>query len=960
MLQRLLRHHGALVFAMLLFTLVFSRALSAQSDAGAGALRGEINEADGKAAANATVTVRNAETGYVRELQSNARGEFDAQALPVGRYFVQAVLGEFKSDEVEAIVTVGRTHTMALALKASNQDAGTKEVTVQTQTMVMTTDSPIDTHDVSSSSSVYLRSILTAPIRGRSFPDFVQLTPDIYQESDRNGLVISGQRSINSYVALDGADFNDPLQGNQRGGNDPVFFFPLAAVREFQVVRSGLDAEVGRTNAGFVNAVTKSGTNDWHGEGFYMNRNSDLTSPDAFGNPAMTMQHQFGGALGGHIKKDRTFFFVAAEQNFLTLPFVVQFQPQPAGVTLPASLASLQGDKEGTNNTTSAFARLDHSLTSKHMLNLDLLYVNLDAKNFALSPRTNDTAESTNFDRQGSSAAVKASLVSALNSAWLNELRGQFATDYRFEQPNAASSMIVITGVGTLGTEVTHPRLFDNKRYEATDNVSVTTGGHSIRFGVDSNVTPSRQQREQLMAGRYDFKSLADFNAGKIARYRGVVATNGDPNSLIYDASQQELGLFIQDKFRLARNLMVNAGFRWDGQWNPQPPNPNPAFPQTQHIPNDLKMWQPRLGLAWDPKGHGTTVIRASAGLYDARTPANLFQRMFTDNNLTTATLDSKFDKTVLNFVKFPNTLAFLPAGVKPAPNKVVGFSPSFENPRSFQASASVETAIGETWAISGGYTRNSTWSLQRRLDQNLFPATFDVTGMPIFPTVRPKPSIGPLSINESEAHSRYDAFDFTVNKRMSHHLQFQAGYTLAWNRDNESGERVFNREDALDPLLPELDAGPSKNDIRHNLRLSGILDLPHGFTVSAITMNRSAAPFTPTIGFDTQNDGNDDNDRAIINGHVAGRNSMRGAPFSDLDMRILKSFRTGERSRLETFAEFFNVTHNANRYYGPDSVSLFGTPTAPNPTAGQALFAPLTTRFGGPRQVQMGARFSF
>jgi carboxypeptidase family protein len=960
MFDSLLRRHRALGLAVLFYILIFSRLLYAQSDAGAGALRGEVSSADGKAAANATVSVRNAETGYARELQSNAHGEFDAQALPVGRYFVQATQGEFKSDEVEAIVTVGRTHTMALALKAANQDVGNKEVTVQTQTMVMTTDSPIDTRDVSSSSSVYLRSITNAPIRGRSFPDFVQLTPDIYQESDRNGLVISGQRSINSYVALDGADFNDPLQGNQRGGNDPVFFFPLAAVREFQVVRSGLDAEVGRTNAGFVNAVTKSGTNDWHGEGFYMNRNSDLTSPDAFGNPAMDMQHQFGGALGGHIKKDRTFFFVAAEQNFLTLPFVVQFQPQPAGVTLPASLASLQGSKEGTNNTTSAFARLDHSLTSKNMLNLDLLYVNLDAKDFALSPRTNDTAESTNFDRQGSSAAVKGSLVSALNSSWLNELRGQFATDYRFEQPNAASAMIVITGVGTLGTEVTHPRLFDNKRYEVTDNVSVTKGSHSIRFGVDSNITPSRQQREQLMAGRYDFKSLADFNAGKIARYRGVVATSGDPNSLIYDASQQELGLFIQDKFRLARNLMVNAGFRWDGQWNPQPPNPNPAFPQTQHIPNDLKMWQPRLGLSWDPKGHGTTVIRASAGLYDARTPANLFQRMFTDNNLTTAALDSKFDKTVLNFVQFPNTLAFLPAGVKPAPAKVVGFSPSFENPRSFQASASIETAIGDTWSVSGGYTRNSTWSLQRRLDQNLFPATFDATGMPIFPTVRPNPSIGPLSINESEAHSRYDAFDFTVNKRLSHRLQFQAGYTLAWNQDNESGERVFNREDALDPLLPELDAGPSKNDIRHNLRLSGILDLPHGFTVSAITLNRSAAPFTPVIGFDTQNDGNDDNDRAIINGHVAGRNSMRGAPFSDLDMRILKSFRTGERTRLETFAEFFNVTHNSNRYYGPDSVSLYGTPTAPNPTAGQALFAPLTTRFGGPRQVQMGARFSF
>ena len=150
------------------------------------------------------------------------------------------------------------------------------------------------------------------------------------------------------------------------------------------------------------------------------------------------MQHQFGGALGGHLKKDRTFFFVAAEQNFLNLPFTVQFQPQPAGVTLPASLLALQGEREGTNNVTSAFGRLDHSLTSKHMLNVDFLYANLDAKNFALSPRTNDISEGTNFDRQGSSAAVKVSLVSAFSSSLLNELRGQYATDYRFEAAECA------------------------------------------------------------------------------------------------------------------------------------------------------------------------------------------------------------------------------------------------------------------------------------------------------------------------------------------------------------------------------------------------------------------------------------------------------------------------------------------------------------------------------------------
>ena len=173
---------------------------------------------------------------------------------------------------------------------------------------------------------------------------------------------------------------------------------------------------------------------------------------------------------------------------------------------------------------------------------------------------------------------------------------------------------------------------------------------------------------------------------------------------------------------------MVNAGFRWDGQWNPQPPNPNPAVAQTQRIPNDLAMWQPRLGLSWDPKGHGTTVIRASAGLYDARTPANLFQRMFTDNGLTTAVLDSKFDKTVLNFVQFPNTLSTIPAGVKPAPAKVGRFltrvsrirvpsrpAPAWKPPSAMHGRYRADTPATQPGACSAGWTKTSS---RQRLTQ--------------------------------------------------------------------------------------------------------------------------------------------------------------------------------------------------------------------------------------------------
>jgi hypothetical protein len=447
--------------------------------------------------------------------------------------------------------------------------------------------------------------------------------------------------------------------------------------------------------------------------------------------------------------------------------------------------------------------------------------------------------------------------------------------------------------------------------------------------------------------------------AGKISRYRQTVPT-GSQGGLVYHGTQQELAFYLQDKVSVLPNLTLTAGLRWEGQWNPQSDNPNPAFPATTKIPNDLNQWQPRLGLAWDPKNNGKTVIRLSSGLYDARTPGILLQRIFTDNNLTTAVLDSKVDPNLLTVVLLPNPLQKVPAGIKLAPPKVVGIDPNFRNPRSFQASLSIETAVAENYVLSLSYTRNATWALQRRFDTNLFAPTYDATGMPIFPKVRPNPAIGPYSINQSRSHSTYDGIDLTVERRMAKRFQLSAGYTLAWNRDDDTQERVFDREPVLDPFNPGLENAWSKNDIRHNFRLSGTTDLPHGFSVTGITLAHSGLPFTPVIGFDTQNDGNDINDRAIINNSVAGRNSMRMDAFLDVDLRVQKTFRLGERSSLRVMADFLNATNSPNKNYGPDSVSNYGTAANPNPTAGQPLFAPLTTRFGGARQMQVGARIVF
>ena len=920
----------------------------AQSESGGASLEGEVLGPNRKAVRNASVRITATATGYTRTVATRADGTFVAPMLPVGHYVVEATATGFLAGRRDDItLRVGTTYSVGIDLKA----VGGEQITVSTETGL------IDQADPAGSLTIDPRSISDLPARGRNFPDFILLTPSVIQESDRFGLVISGQRSINSNVSVDGADFNDPLQGNQRGGNEGVFFFPQAAVEEFQVVRAGATASVGRTAAGFVNVVTKSGTNAVHGELFYFNRNRRLTGTDAFGRSLDNQQNQFGGAFGGPIAADRAHFFVAAEQNLLRVPFVTQFQAQPAGVTVPAALAALEGEHHGTNNPSAVFARLDVGLSSAHRLNVQYTYSRLRGENFNFDSPPIDQAEETNYLRTTVSYGAKATLASTIGTSLLNELTAQYGTDNRLEQPNLSRPLIVIAGFGTIGGDGARPRVFEAARYQVADNLNVMLERHRVRFGFDVNVTPARQKRESNIQGRYDFSSLADYQAGRINRYRQTLPAF-DAADLFYDAEQRELGFYAQDRATFGA-VTVDAGLRWDGQWNPVSPRPNAAVPETAKIPDDLQMWQPRLGLAWSPHGRGRTVFRATAGIYAARTPANLFQRVFTDNGIATAAIDSRFDRSVLGYLTFPNALALLPPGVKVAPPQIVGFDPSFQNPRAKQVAGGVEHQIGKAVAASLDYVYISTDHLQRRLDRNLFAPTIDATGMPIFPKTRPNPTIANLSINESTAKSRYQAVVTSLQARYGR-LNAQATYTLAWNKDDDSNERTFNRETALNPLDLSPEYTWAKQDARHTVSVSGVADLPGGFAFGVVLLARSALPYTAVIGFDTQNDGNDVNDRAIIDGRVTGRNAFRQPSFFDLDLRLVKGFHLGGSGRLDLIAELFNTTAAPNKTFGADAVSNFGTPQAPVASAGQPLFAPTTARYGGPRQLQLGARVTF
>lgn len=981
---------GSLVITVCLIASGFS-----QSESGSAALEGVVRDQNGAVVQGATILIKNKDTGLERTVTSNANGAFAASVLPVGKYVVTAKSQGFADVPVTIDLSVGETTPIEMTLAPQGANV-----------LVNVSDDAdtIETETESTSTTISPRLVSDLPVRGRNFTEFVQLTPAVVQESDRSGLVISGQRSINSNVSIDGADFNDALQGNQRGGNESVFFFPQTAVREFQVVRSGASAEIGRTGAGFVNAVTKSGTNEVRGEIFYFNRNRHLTSADAFGQDLDNAQNQFGGSVGGPIKRDRAFFFFGIEQNYLRVPFVVQFQTIP-GVTVPASISALEGEQRGTNNPTALFGRFDLIVDQKNTVNVQYSYTRFRGENFSFENPRQDIAVEGNYTRNNSSNGLKGSLVTLVGPNLINEVRAQIATDERLEEPNSTAGQAVIANFGTLGGDRARPRRFESTRYQVTDNISYDTGSHRLRFGVDVNINSVQQQRESNTQPRYDYESrtvsgvtiatsLDNFVAGRPRRFRQTTAAV-DPEDLIYRGTQKEFAFFVQDKFKVSSQLTLNFGLRYEAQINPQPENPNPAIPETARIPNDLKQWQPRAGLAYDVNGSGSTVIRLSAGIYAARTPANLFQRVTTNNGLTAQEIEIAEttpcrNSTVVNLagcrlrgpnaiVTYPGGLSAIPAGfiVKP---RVFGFDPDFQNPRSFQSAITVEQKVGKNLVFTGGYVHNSTYNLQRRIDRNLFPPTLQASGFPIFSATRPNSNIAQLEINESTAHSSYDALTLSLRRRFAQRFQFEANYTFADNRDDDSNERNFSRQPTLNPFNLKAEAGPSKQDVRHNLNLSGLVDLGYGFTLSGIVVTRSGFPYTGVIedGTDTNNDLNDANERAVVNGVVSGRNAFRQPKFFNLDIRLLKGFRLSETMRLDLSAEVYNVTRSTNKGFGVDGISNFCTGSSaladssnplniscpagffPSIRAQEPLSAPSTARFGGPRQLQLGVRFVF
>lgn len=925
----------ACVLGCLLATLPFTA--QAQSQISTGTITGAVSDESGAVVAGAKVVIKNVARGFERTITTDAQGRYTAPLLDVGDYEITVSAAGFAT-------TVAKGYTLVLGQTLVANI--TLQLAKVAQVVTVTEEAPlIETARAEESTLVSSKAVGNLPLNGRRFLDLAFLTPGVSQERERNQLSIAGARGINSNINIDGADFNQPFFGGQRGGErtNDAYVVSQEAIREYQIVRAGFAAEFGRSTGGVVNVVTRSGGNEWHGGGFYYLRHREMAPRTIFGDDVAPIRHQFGGSFGGPLRKDKTFFFVVYDQQKQRQPYIIRFN-STAG--LPANLIAQQGTFQSTNGVNTTLVKVDHQLFHNTRISGRYNYSRNRAQNGTFTGVNTGVIENNGTEGDRTHTGV-INMNTVFSANKVNEFRWQYSFEDRprlnngeaMDFVNRVGPQVQVTGCCFFGGVSFLPIQQNDSRLQFADNFSYLKGRHNIKFGFDYNRSHVNQIFRGNWRGVYIFNSITN----AVNNLNNPSANAADQFRIFFGngrfvGSMHEIAWFVQDSWKIHPRVTLTPGLRYEAVLYPQPPQPNSLLPQTANIINATDEWQPRLGLTWDIFGKAKTVFRAGTGLYYARTPMLLLNQAFNSNGNPNVgvsfTLNSAqirqartaHPEFVFPFVPDSSTAAnasyFTAAGIAGLKPDASFFAPNFENPRSFVVTAGIEHQLIGDLAIAFDYVLNNTVHLERIRDVNLFPPTVGLdNSTPPQPrrlysvSVRPNTNFNILRQQESSARSNYHGMTLSIQKRYSHHFQILTSYTLAYNRDNDSNERNFAGiayEDAYDFAR---EFRWSRNDVRHRWVLSGVYDLPFGFQISGITEWRTGLPFSAFTGVDSNRD-SQFTDKPIIAGVPLLRNSFRQRNFFNTDLRVTKTFTIHEQHKIALMFEMFNVFNVHNFFY--------------------------------------------
>ena len=923
------------VFLFAICVCVMTRALAAQETINYGTISGRVTDPQGAVVPGASVTVRQSETNLTRDTLTDPEGRFRFPYLRVGRYDVVVHLAGFTDATQTVNVTVGSAFELPLRLGLAG---------LETSVDVTSNVAVLESARSQIAGTVPVEEVRAMPMNGRNFLDLALLVPGVsptntgstqlFAETSAvpgQGISIGSQRNFSNSFIVDGLSANDDAAGLSG------IPYGVDAVEQFQVVTSGGQAELGRALGGYISVVTKSGTNTAHGDVYGYFRDDSMNAKNALSGTKLPMnQRQYGASMGGPFARNRTFYFANIEQRRL----------DQTGLTtiLPASVALIDarlqavgypgspietGNYSNPVDTTHFLAKLDHQVSNRDQLSVRYSLYDVLSENARGAGALNAPSASAGLDNLDQSIAFSNTLT--LSHRTVNETRLQFVRGNLKALPtDPIGPAVSIAGVASFGTLSGSPHARFNSLIQAVSNLSHQAGAHALRTGVDFIYNDDTITYPRSVRGAYTFSSLTNFLIGTYNN-AGFTQTFGES---VVEQTNPNVGVYVQDEWKVQPSLTVNAGLRYDVQL-------------LETINTDTNNVSPRVGFAWTPTGSRRTVVRGSAGLFYDRVPLRAIANAILSAGNTTDLnqlhqIGISLSPNQAGAPLFPN---ILPA---PVPSvtlvNLATMDRGIQNARSTQAGVEVEHQIGNTGTVSIGYQYARGDGLIISINQNVPTCVASGTNN----GCRPNPNYANNSQYSSEGESNYHSMHVSFVQRWTTWGHYRVSYTLSKSMNNV-GEFFFSSP--IDPTDLSKDWGRSDDDQRHRLVLNGVATLPWAVELSGALQAYSALPFNITSGVTTiQGTAG----RPVVDGEFIERNAGIGSDFFTLGVRVSREFHVAGRVRVAGLVESFNLTNQKNvitrnTNFGPGSY-----PDNPSPTYGQV------TAVGDPRSVQLGFRVRF
>ena len=962
-----------------------------------------VVDQNGAVVSAAKIAVVNSATSDQRDAVSGTDGSVTFSGLSLtGTYTVSISKDGFGSEERKDItLRSGETATLRVALLPGSQAA---EVTVYGTAEGVRADPQIGRRFDSliiDETPLLGRKVTTVPLLNSAFRQ-AKGTGDLFVNATYFVTGVGGRRQTT--VTLDGAN-NDEGWGRQTA----IATVPIGAIQEINVLSNAFSSEFGWTSGPALNIVTKSGTNDFHGEGILMFRpgawQAETFSTKNFCPPSVptcvtpsTLKainpvdipdelSQVSGSIGGPVIEDKTFFFATAD-------YTRQNRTTFLSTTLPSFVLPPDGNLAYTGHYRQFLfdGRVDHKLTSNQTL---MFRVNVDRFDDD-NPQdavggTNAPSVARRYARR--SWTLQANHTALISPALLNEARVAYLHGDPVTLWEAQNLSTTYTRGGNVPFTIGQSRASDifSHQIQFSDTLSWSVGKHYLRFGgsvIRHTSGGTGSEPGTAILGTFAFKNTTtapfdQLTLDDVQNYTQPI--NFGISS--YDLGQWLVTGFVQDSIHLRNNLTIDLGLRYD----------------QQTLTTANADFAPRLGFGWHPGGDSRLSIRGGYGMYYTQIRSNAVAGSLVNglDGLTTYT-------AVKNQLGFPTCLTgpclplaidpkTLPASQIPARDITIiagkrsfyeaqfakyglnfdllpNYPDEFVNPRSQVVSIGAEREFFKGLFFGADYVHQHVSNLDRTVDLNA-PAPFDRTApgqtrsvaaanltRPIFPVPSGVRQVNTL-MNLGDAD--YDGLQTQFTYRGNSRIYAAVSYTLskATNTTEPDGNGI-GPNDSNFARLGAVERGPSVLDQRHRAVLTFSYRFPYNITAGTLTQLASSRPFNSTTGIDNNGDGLN-NDRPVVNGSVISKSAFRGTPTSDVALFVESRIKTSERTSILLRLEGFNLLNHGN-YLGRGQ-TIYGDRTVINPTFGQLVAVGTTTNaipafanVDPPRMVQIQARFTF